>query len=89
MAWQSRPERRNSPTLLTRRSDETGRGREEGMLSDNLRAETPSGRDYADALDDFLKALGVAGFNIVANSFGTRVAQSFAYHYPGGSPRGP
>jgi pimeloyl-ACP methyl ester carboxylesterase len=53
------------------------------MLSDNLRAETPSGRDYSDALDDFLKALGVAGFNIVANSFGTRVAQSFAYHYPG------
>jgi len=53
------------------------------MLSDNLRAETPSGRDYSDALDDFLKALGVAGFNIVANSFGTRIAQSFAYHYPG------
>jgi pimeloyl-ACP methyl ester carboxylesterase len=53
------------------------------MLSDNLRAETPSGRDYADALDDFLKALGVTGFNIVANSFGARVAQNFAYHYPG------
>ena len=53
------------------------------MLSDNLRAETPSGRDYSDALDDFLKALGVAGFNVVANSFGTRVVQSFAYHYPG------
>ena len=53
------------------------------VLSDNLRAETPSGRDYSDALDDFLKALGVAGFNIVANSFGTRIAQSFAYHYPG------
>src|SRR5246127_2135921 len=53
------------------------------MLSDNLRAETPSGRDYADALDDFLKALGVTGFKIVANSFGARVAQNFAYHYPG------
>ena len=53
------------------------------MLSDNLRSETPSGRDYSDALDDFLKALDVAGFNIVANSFGTRVAQSFAHHYPG------
>jgi pimeloyl-ACP methyl ester carboxylesterase len=53
------------------------------VLSDNLRAETASGRDYADALDDFLKALGVAGFNIGANSFGTRIAQSFAYHYPG------
>jgi pimeloyl-ACP methyl ester carboxylesterase len=53
------------------------------MLSDNLRTETPSGRDYSDALGDFLKALGVAGFDIVANSFGTRVAQSFAYYYPG------
>jgi 3-oxoadipate enol-lactonase len=53
------------------------------MLSDNLRAETPSGRDYADALDDFLKALGVTSFEIVANSFGARVAQNFAYHYPG------
>ena len=42
------------------------------MLSDNLRAETPSGRDYSDALDDFLKALGVVGFDVVANSFGTR-----------------
>jgi pimeloyl-ACP methyl ester carboxylesterase len=52
------------------------------MLSDNLRAETPSGRDYADALDDFLTALGIASFDIVANSFGTSVAQSFAYHYP-------
>ena len=59
------------------------------MLSDNLRAETPSGRDYADALDDFLKALGVTGFKIVANSFGARVAQNFAYHYPGRiEPRG-
>jgi pimeloyl-ACP methyl ester carboxylesterase len=53
------------------------------MLSDNLRADTPSGQDYADALDDFLKALGIAGFAVVANSFGTRVAQSYAYHYPG------
>jgi len=53
------------------------------MLSDNLRAETPSGRDYADALEDFLKALNVTGFKIVANSFGTRVVQNFACHYPG------
>jgi pimeloyl-ACP methyl ester carboxylesterase len=53
------------------------------MLSDNLRADTPSGQDYADALEDFLKALGIAGFAVVANSFGTRVAQSYAYHYPG------
>src|SRR5262249_23460742 len=53
------------------------------MLSDNLRADTPSGQDYADALDDFLKALGIAGFAVGANSFGTRVAQSYAYPSPG------
>ncbi|MBV8090554.1 MAG: alpha/beta hydrolase, partial [Alphaproteobacteria bacterium] len=53
------------------------------LLSDNLRAETPSCRDYADALDDLLSALGIDGFDIVANSFGTRVAQCFAYHRPG------
>jgi pimeloyl-ACP methyl ester carboxylesterase len=32
---------------------------------------------------DFLKALGIAEFAVVANSFGTRVAQRYAYHYPG------
>jgi pimeloyl-ACP methyl ester carboxylesterase len=53
------------------------------LLSDNLRAETPRGRDYAAALDDFLKALGVAGFDVVANSFGTRVVQCFADRQPG------
>ena len=53
------------------------------LLSDNLRAETPSCRDYADALDDLLSALGIDGFDIVANSFGTRIAQCFAYHRPG------
>jgi pimeloyl-ACP methyl ester carboxylesterase len=53
------------------------------LLSDNLRAETPRCRDYADALDDLLSALGIEGFDIVANSFGTRVAQCFAYHRPG------
>ena len=53
------------------------------LLSDNLRAETPSCRDYADALADLLSALGIDGFDIVANSFGTRVAQCFAHHRPG------
>src|SRR5215471_17400929 len=53
------------------------------LLSDNLRAETTSCRDYADALDDLLSALGIDGFDVVANSFGTRVAQCFAYHRPG------
>jgi pimeloyl-ACP methyl ester carboxylesterase len=53
------------------------------LLSDNLLAETPSCRDYADTLDDLLAALGISGFDIVANSFGTRVAHCFAYHRPG------
>jgi pimeloyl-ACP methyl ester carboxylesterase len=53
------------------------------LLSDRLRAETPSCRDYADALNDLLTALEIGGFDIVANSFGTRVAQCFAYHRPG------
>jgi pimeloyl-ACP methyl ester carboxylesterase len=53
------------------------------LLSDNLSAETPSGADYAGALDDFLAALGIGSFDVVANSFGTRVAQCFAYHHPG------
>jgi pimeloyl-ACP methyl ester carboxylesterase len=52
------------------------------LLSDNLRTETPSCRDYADALDDLLGVLGIDGFDVVANSFGTRVAQCFAYHQP-------
>ncbi len=53
------------------------------MLTDNLRAEAPSSRDYADALADFLAALGIGGFDVVANSFGTRVAQCFAYYHAG------
>src|SRR5262249_22700915 len=52
------------------------------MLSDNLRAEVPSDRDYADALDDFLNALGISDFDVVANSFGSAVAQRFAYYHP-------
>ena len=52
------------------------------MLSDNLIAETPACHDYADALHDFLDALGIGRFDVLANSFGTRVAQWFAYWYP-------
>jgi pimeloyl-ACP methyl ester carboxylesterase len=52
------------------------------MLSDNLIADTPACRDYADALHDFLGALGIGRFDLLANSFGTRVAQWFAYRYP-------
>jgi pimeloyl-ACP methyl ester carboxylesterase len=51
------------------------------MLSDNLVAETPVYRDYADALNDFLDALGIGRFDLLANSFGTRVAQWFAHCY--------
>jgi 3-oxoadipate enol-lactonase len=43
----------------------------------------PSCRDYAEALNDLLTALGIGGFDIVANSFGTRIAHCFAYHRPG------
>jgi pimeloyl-ACP methyl ester carboxylesterase len=53
------------------------------LLSDNLRAETPTCRDYADALGDLLVALGIGRFDVIANSFGTRVAQCFACHRPG------
>ena len=53
------------------------------FLTDNLRGETPSARDYADALLDFASAVGVAHFAVIANSFGTRVAQCFAHYHPG------
>ncbi len=53
------------------------------MLSDNLLAETPGHRDYAAALSDFLTALGVARVDLLANSFGTRIAQAFAHYHPG------
>ena len=52
------------------------------MLSDNLVADTPVCRDYAEALHDFLSALGIGRFDLLANSFGTRVAQWFANQYP-------
>jgi pimeloyl-ACP methyl ester carboxylesterase len=52
------------------------------MLSDNLVADTPVCSDYADALHDFLSALGIGRFDLLANSFGTRVAQWFADQYP-------
>src|SRR5882762_4825831 len=52
------------------------------ILSDAFRAEWPSCRDYADSLADFLGSLKLDRVNIVGNSFGTRVAQCFALHYP-------
>lgn len=53
------------------------------MLSDPLAAEAPTADDYPRALDDFLLALGIDRFEVMANSFGTRVAQGFAARYPG------
>lgn len=53
------------------------------ILSDNLVKESPDCRDYADAFADFLAAVKVGPLEIMANSFGTRVAQCFANFYPG------
>jgi pimeloyl-ACP methyl ester carboxylesterase len=46
------------------------------MLSDALAAEAPSAAD-------FLSALDIGRFAVLANSFGTRVTQGFAARYPG------
>ena len=53
------------------------------MLSDNLAAESPLGRDYADAVIDFLNAADVARCDVLANSFGSRIAQCVAWFHPG------
>ena len=53
------------------------------VLSDAFKTDTPGCKDFADALADFLAALKLDRVNIVGNSFGTRVAQCFAVHYPG------
>jgi pimeloyl-ACP methyl ester carboxylesterase len=53
------------------------------LLSDALVKDWPDCRDYADALADFLAALGIDRVRIVGNSFGARVAQCFAFHYAG------
>src|SRR5437660_1420271 len=52
------------------------------ILSDAFKAEWPTCQDYADAVGDFLAAVKVDRVNIVGNSFGSRVAQCFAIHYP-------
>ncbi len=53
------------------------------MLSDNLATEAPEGRDYADAFVDFLDAAGLARCDVLANSFGSRIAQCVAWFHPG------
>lgn len=52
------------------------------MLSDELKTNYPLAKDYADALDDFMKSLKIERAHLVGNSFGSRVAQAFALHYP-------
>ncbi|MFN3300511.1 MAG: alpha/beta fold hydrolase [Sediminibacterium sp.] len=52
------------------------------MLSDELRTNYPYAKDYADALADFMDALKIDKAYLVGNSFGSRVAQVFAYYYP-------
>lgn len=53
------------------------------MLSDNLVTEAPEGRDYAAAVVDFMDAAGVARCDVLANSFGSRIAQCTAWFHPG------
>ena len=52
------------------------------MLTDAFKTDWPGCRDYADALADFLGSLKLDRVNILGNSFGSRVAQCFAVHYP-------
>ena len=52
------------------------------ILSDAFKTDWPDCRGYADALADFLGAVKLDRVNIVGNSFGSRVAQCFAVHYP-------
>lgn len=52
------------------------------MLSDELKTNYPVGKDYADALLDFITALHLDRVYLVGNSFGSRIAQCFAYYYP-------
>jgi pimeloyl-ACP methyl ester carboxylesterase len=52
------------------------------ILSDAFKTDWPTCEDYADALADFLGALKLDRVNVVGNSFGSRVAQCFAIHYP-------
>ena len=52
------------------------------ILSDAFKTEWPACQDYADAVVDFLAAVKLDRVNVVGNSFGSRVAQCFAIHYP-------
>lgn len=51
-------------------------------LSDNLLTRSPTAADYAQAVADFLDALGLQRVALGGNSFGSAVAQAFAIHHP-------
>jgi pimeloyl-ACP methyl ester carboxylesterase len=51
-------------------------------LSDNLITRTPTAADYAQAVADFLDALGLERVVLYGHSFGSAVAQAFAIAHP-------
>lgn len=51
--------------------------------SSPLPAPAPAADDYADALDDFLDALGIPSCSLIGHSLGALMAASFAARYPG------
>lgn len=51
-------------------------------LTDALAAATPTAADYAQAVADFLDALGLQRVALGGNSFGSAVAQAFAIAHP-------
>jgi pimeloyl-ACP methyl ester carboxylesterase len=53
------------------------------MLTDNLAAQSPEARDYADACADFMDAAGITRCDVLANSFGSRIAACVAWFHPG------
>lgn len=52
------------------------------MLTDALRDPAPDGAAYADAIADFMDSVGLERADVLANSFGTRIAQFLALRYP-------
>jgi len=53
------------------------------MLSDNLAKHSPEASDYAGAAVDFMDAAGIDRCDVLANSFGSRIAQCVAWFHPG------
>ena len=51
-------------------------------LSDALTVQEPTEHDYANAVNDFLRALNLNKVSLFGNSFGSVVAQAFAIDYP-------